>query len=361
MSKIFEKANALSSKGRGILCLLIMLALNAIALSANTLATMRYKAMESFSVSDRFCNELITFNSPAYKIIFVALALAFVLIFFAFIKKVFKASDVDLSLFSFTVCLSPVFIIGYSFFRHGEVPLVLMSVAVFAMLCAIDKENHFLLLPLCVIGTLLNFSFIFLFLPVIILSLFTETKIGRDELSTKKTARLTAIFCVAVFAICFAIGTFGDNKYIFAFDFSQMLDLKLYGASSYDGKMPLLTVDIFSVVLIILPSILLPVLFWAESIKLAEKSRKIFYVLCLLTFLPVVSALIFKDFLGWWLLAIVFSQDILILSLVAKKDFVAEQVMKKINSFLSIKNRAVLISFALLVGFAICAYIEEKI
>ncbi len=363
LSGISEKFKALSRNGQGILCFFLLL--NAAAFLIKSLEEMRFQMSESFGFTERLLTEQNVFNSPAYKIFSAIVTLIFVFVFYFFCRNsVKKSEEKGTEFFALLYCICPVFLLGFIFIRHSAEFVIVMLAALLAVMLTESKKSLWLVPIVSAFGIFLNAGFAFAFFPAVLLSLCGEREDKKLEASSKKTAKLSAVTCLILFALLIAAALLSDGKYIGALDLTQIADTVLYGASSYDGEIPLVVTDNIALLVICLPAIFLSVFFWIVSLKTAKangrKTGKLF-IFCIAANVIVIPAFLFADNLGMLMLFDVFAQIILLLSLASKREPSVIEALKKFELFFTQKKRTVLIVFVFLSELLICAYIEQKI
>ena len=103
---------------------------------------------------------------------------------------------------------------------------------------------------------------------------------------------------------------------------------------------------------------------WLAAMKNAKengrKTAKLF-IFCIASNAVIIPAFFFTEPLGIWMLFDVFAQYILMLSLASSREPSVLEAMKKFDEFFNQKKRLILIVFAFLFEFLICAYIENKL
>ena len=365
MSRLSEKNKALSENGQGILCFAVMLLLNAVAFIVNTLGEFRVQMSVSTNYTQRMSFERKFFDSPINKISTIIITLLFVFLLFVFCKKsVEKSAENGTKNFVLLGCICPVFLLGFAFIRHSAGFVAVMLAALIAVIMAESKKTLWLVPIVSAFGTFLNAGFAFTFLPAILLSLCGEREDKTFADSSKKTVKASAAVCLILFAFLVVSALLGDGTYIGAVDLTQIADINIYGVSSYDGEIPLVVTNALSLFLICIPALYLSVFFWLAAMKNAKengrKTAKLF-IFCIASNAVIIPAFFFTEPLGIWMLFDVFAQYILMLSLASSREPSVLEAMKKFDEFFNQKKRLILIVFAFLFEFLICAYIENKL
>lgn len=363
MSNFRKKIKALSENGQGILCFFLLL--NAIAFLVRSLDEMKIQMSASMNFTDRLMKEQNVFNSPEHKIISIVFTLIFVLIFYFFCRNsVKKSGEKGTGIFTLLFCICPVFLHGFIFVRHSVEFVIVMLAALLAVMLTENRKALWLVPIVSALGIFINAGFALAFFPAVILSLYGEREDGKLEASSKKTAKVSLITGLIVFALLIAAALLSGGMYVGALDLMQIVDIGLYGASSYDGEIPLVVTNNIALLVICLPAVFLSVFFWTVSLKTAKangrKTEKLF-IFCIAANVIIIPAFLSADNLGMLMLFDVFAQYILLLSLASKRETSVIETLEKFEAFFSQKKRTVLIVFVLLFELLICAYIENKL
>lgn len=358
------KSKALSESGQGILCIAVILLLNSVAFVVNAFRLNVFNIGMSVEYSPRLMSEQAVLQSTEYRIFSVFSVLVFAVLLLFFLKnKIQKNEENITAYFAALLCACPAYLLGLVYVRHSIEFVCVMAVMLIAVMLT-ESKSFFKLVPLvCALGVFMNIGFIFVCLPSILLSLCGERTGEVSDTSKRKMMKVSLIVSVLVFAIMVLLAFALNGEFIGTVDLTQIADIALYNASSYDGELSYLMTDVFSVINICLPQTLLSVLFWIYSIKEAEKNgrKKLLFLVGLLINLTAVPALMFFENLGMILLFNVFSQSVLIVSLASKGEPTTAAVMQKFNTFFAKKRGIIFAAFVLIFDLIICAFIENKI
>ncbi|MCQ2484926.1 MAG: hypothetical protein MJ168_06295 [Clostridia bacterium] len=364
MNNILKKYKALSENGQGLLCFSVILFLNAVAFIVNSFRQNNSSLGESVEYTPRLSAEQAVSESPMFKIISVFIVLIFTVLLFVFLKDKLKKSEEKVSNYFAVIFIAcPAFLYGLFFVRHSVEFVAIMVVEILAVMLT-ENEKFLWLVPFaCALGIFMNVGFILVCFPTVALSLCGERANEKSMLSQKKTLTASSIISVAVFAVTvfFALSINGD--FYGAVDLTQIVDIALYGASSYDGELPYMLTDALPLILICLPQTIFYFVFWFSAIKQAKINEKkiVTYILALSLNLLIIPSLIFFESFGMILLFNVFSQSILILSLVSKGEPIVLRTVKNLNTLFAKKRGTNFLALMLAFEFIICAFIEKKI
>lgn len=364
MNNILKKYKALSENGQGLLCFSVILFLNAVAFIVNSFRLNNFSLGESIEYTPRLGAEQAVSENAMYKIISAFIVLVFAVLLFVFLKEKLKKNEEKISnYFAIIFIACPAFLYGLFFVRHSVEFIVIMAVEILAIMLTENKKFLWLVPIVCALGVFVNIGFIFVCFPAVALSLCGERADEKSMVSQKKTCIVSSIISVAVFAVTVFFALSINGNFYGAVDLTQIVDIALYGVSSYDGELPYMMIDALPLILICLPQMIFYFIFWLSAIKLAKSDEKktATYILALLLNLLIVPSLMFFESLGMILLFNIFSQGILILSLASKEEPIVQKIVGNFNSVFAKKRGTNFLALILAFEFIICAFIEKKI
>lgn len=364
MNKFLKKYKALSENGQGILCFSAIILFNAIAFIVNSFRQNYFSLGDSVEYTPRLGAEQTVSESAMFKVVSAFVVLVFAALLFVFLKEKLKKSEEKINnYFAILFIVCPAFLYGLFFVRHSIEFVAIMSVELLAILLTEKRKLLWFVPFVCVLGVFINIGFIFVCFPAVALSLCGERADEKTKASQKKILIISSILSVAVFAATVFFAFSINGEFYGAVDLTQIVDIALYGVSSYDGELPYMMTDSFSVILICLPQTVFYVIFWLSAIRYAKVNEKktVTYIIVLLLNLLIVPSLIFFESLGMILLFNIFSQGIIILSLASKGEPTVQKIVGKINYVFAKKRGTNFLALMLAFEFIICAFIENKI
>lgn len=316
-------------------------------------------------------------NDTVFTVVNAVIAAPVFSIYFLLIKKVYKSQSKSdgADLFLLTVSIFPLIFTGhiFSLFSFSHLTVILLSCV--NMYVLFSGKSRIITAILCAVSTFIFPPYIFTYFPaVLIYILYCGIAAESDKNVKKKKAVkdsswifLTVICCVIFILLLIFTPTL--NRSI------RHTSTPLYGAVNQNifynstGENLLGSWNIadtgrcLSYTAAALPFFALFIYIWFKAYSKTKKSAPALSHLfagCIISLLPAAAGMIFFRTIGLWMVGALFSQVMILFTMLLKHDGTVKEILESIYSKLAVK-KAYIFLFILITAAAACLFYKMEI